>query len=90
MPERTLELFVRSHSHALLHVVGLVARRGFHLGAIVSDPPDDRGIACVRLRIVDDPRVSQLVKQLARLEDVVSVAERLPADPVSRGWPVGG
>ncbi|MGH7819787.1 MAG: ACT domain-containing protein, partial [Candidatus Binatia bacterium] len=71
-------LFVRRHPHVLLHVVGLVARRGFQLDGIVCTPTDDHRVSRIVLHLADDPRLPQLVKQLRKLHDVLRTGE--PAD----------
>ncbi|MGH7855915.1 MAG: ACT domain-containing protein [Candidatus Binatia bacterium] len=71
----TIELFVRRHPHVLLHVVGLVARRGFHLDGILSEPTDDARVSRIVLFVAEHERLPQLVKQLRKLHDVLRIAE---------------
>jgi acetolactate synthase-1/3 small subunit len=76
MRERTIEMWVRSHAYVLVHVAGLVARRGYRLVALTCDPPDARGRSRIVLTVADEGRVELLVSQLARLHDVVEIAAR--------------
>jgi acetolactate synthase-1/3 small subunit len=65
---------VRSHAYVLVHVAGLVARRGFRLVAMTCDRPDASGRSRIVVTVGDEGRVELLVRQLARLHDVIEIA----------------
>jgi acetolactate synthase-1/3 small subunit len=85
----TLELFVRRHPHVLLHVVGLVARRGFHLEGIACAPTDDHRVSRIVLFVADHPRLPQLVKQLRKLHDVLRLGDPRDESGVEAAEPDG-
>lgn len=69
-----LRLLVRNHPGVLSHVSGLFARRAFNLEGILCLPVDDGTRSTVLLLVREDGRLEQLVRQLAKLEDVLEVA----------------
>lgn len=71
-----LELHVRNHPGALSHITGLFARRAFNLDAIFCVPERERDQSVIFLQVVDEPRLPQVEKQLARLYDVLSIRQR--------------
>ena len=73
MAEPVLELVVRNHAGAMLHVTGLFARRAFNLEGILCGPLESGELSVMYLLVREDERLSQLVRQLERLHDVVSV-----------------
>ena len=85
MPERILTLLVNDHPGALLHVLGLLARRGFRATAM-SAAPSAPGRQRVVLHVADDGRIARLEHELRRLHDVHEVADVTP-DP-SGGAPL--
>lgn len=69
-----LRLLVRNHPGVLSHVSGLFARRAFNLDGIVCLPVGDGTRSAILLLVRQDGRVEQMVRQLAKLEDVLEVA----------------
>lgn len=69
-----LRLLVRNHPGVLSHVSGLFARRAFNVDGILCLPADDRTRSAMLLLVRADGRLEQLVRQLAKLEDVLEVA----------------
>jgi acetolactate synthase-1/3 small subunit len=69
-----LRLLVRNHPGVLSHVSGLFARRAFNVDGILCLPADDRTRSAILLLVRADGRVEQLMRQLAKLEDVLEVA----------------
>ena len=69
-----LRLLVRNHPGVLSHVSGLFARRAFNVEGILCLPLDDRARSAILLLVRADGRLEQLVRQLAKLEDVLEVA----------------
>jgi acetolactate synthase I/III small subunit len=78
-----LELRVRNHPGTMSHVTGLFARRGFNLEAIVCVPADDGATSCMLLLVSEEPRLDQVVRQLAKLYDVLTVVHR---PDIARGF----
>jgi acetolactate synthase I/III small subunit len=70
---RVLRLTVRNHPGVLSHVSGLFARRAFNVEAILCLPLGDATRSAILLVVRADGRLEQLVRQLAKLEDVVDV-----------------
>ena len=70
-----LELVVDNHAGPMSHVCGLFSRRAFSLEGILCLPFGDGNRARLWLRVVEDDRLAQLVAQLGKLEEVLSVHE---------------
>jgi len=77
-----LRLHVRNHPGVLSHVCGLFARRAFNVEGIVCLPVGDATRSAILLRVHDDARLEQMVRQLRKLEDVVDIARTDDADEV--------
>lgn len=69
----TLRLRVRNHPGVMTHVCGLFARRAFNVEGILCLPVDDGTESAVLLLVHDDDRLEQLIRQLAKLEDVRAI-----------------
>ena len=69
----TLRLVVRNHPGVMSHICGLFARRSFNLEAIVCLPMEDGTRSAMLLGVGEDERVTQLIAQLHKLEDVLDV-----------------
>lgn len=68
-----LRLSVRNHPGVLSHVSGLFARRAFNVDGILCLPVGDGRRSAILLLVRADDRVEQLVRQLAKLEDVLEI-----------------
>lgn len=68
-----LRLLVRNHAGVMSHICGLFARRSFNVDGILCLPLGDRTTSAILLAVDDDRRLDQLVRQLAKLEDVIDV-----------------
>ena len=77
-----LRLHVRNHPGVLSHVCGLFARRAFNVEGIVCLPVGDATRSAILLRVHDDARLEQMIRQLRKLEDVVEIARTDDADAV--------
>ena len=77
-----LELRVRNHPGAMSHITGLFARRAFNLDSILCTPVGDGAESRMLLQLADTPRLSQIERQLEKLQDVKSV--RLRPDLTAR------
>jgi acetolactate synthase I/III small subunit len=69
-----LELTVRNHPGVMSHVSGLFARRAFNVEGILCMPVGDGTQSRIWLLVREDERLPQMVSQVAKLEDVLSVA----------------
>jgi acetolactate synthase-1/3 small subunit len=82
-PEQTgkavLELSVRNHPGVMSHVCGLFARRAFNVEGILCMPVGDSSQSRVWLLVRENESLPQMMSQVAKLEDVLSV-ERHGAD----------
>jgi acetolactate synthase I/III small subunit len=68
-----LRLLVRNHPGVMSHVCGLFARRAFNVEGILCMPVGDGARSVVLLLVHEDDRIEQVVRQLAKLEDVIEV-----------------
>lgn len=68
-----LRLRVRNHPGVMSHVCGLFARRAFNVEGILCLPIGDGAESAVLLLVHDDERLEQLIRQLAKLEDVRAI-----------------
>jgi acetolactate synthase-1/3 small subunit len=71
--QTVLRLLVRNHPGVMSHLCGLFARRGFNVEGILCVPLAGGTRSAVLLLVADDPRNSQIVAQLRKLEDVMDV-----------------
>ena len=72
-----LRLTVRNHFGVMTHVCSLFSRRAFNLDAIICLPIGDGAESTVLLMVNENQRLDQLIRQLAKLEDVLQV-DRAP------------
>ena len=68
-----LRLRVRNHFGVMTHVCSLFSRRAFNLDAIICLPIADGRQSAVLLMVNENQRLDQLIRQLAKLEDVLEV-----------------
>ncbi|MBM4269055.1 MAG: ACT domain-containing protein [Deltaproteobacteria bacterium] len=68
-----LRLVVRNHPGVMSHVCGLFARRAFNLEAILCVPAGDGRRSVILLVANEEERLEQVMRQLAKLEDVVEI-----------------
>lgn len=68
-----LELEVNNHPGVMSHVVGLFARRAFNVEGIICLPVGDGRVSRVWLLVAEDERLLQMIRQLDKLEDVLTV-----------------
>ena len=77
--ETVLELMLKNHSGAMMHVCSLFARRVFNVDGILCVPAGDGSRSRLWLRVRNDARLHQMMKQLEKLEDVLSVRRAGPS-----------
>ena len=68
-----LELTVNNHPGVMSHICGLFARRIFNVEGILCLPIGSGEQSRIWLRVNADHRLEQMIKQVLKLEDVVSV-----------------
>ena len=76
-----LRLTVNNHPGVMLQICGLFARRNFNLDGIFCTAIDQGATSCIWLKVVETGKLEQVVKQLAKLEDVLQVEEQRDAQP---------
>ena len=69
-----LELNVRNHPGVMSHVCGLFARRAFNVEGILCMPVGEGVDSRIWLLVREDERLPQMIAQVEKLEDVISVA----------------
>ncbi len=72
-----LRLLVRNHAGVMSHVCGLFARRAFNVEGILCLPVGDGSCSVILLIVAEDARLEQVIRQLAKLEDVREI-QRAP------------
>jgi acetolactate synthase-1/3 small subunit len=68
-----LRLLVRNHPGVMSHVCGLFHRRLFNVDGIACLPTADTSRSAVLLLVREDARLEQVVRQLAKLADVLEI-----------------
>ncbi len=68
-----LELVVRNHPGVMTHICGLFARRAFNVDGILCLPLPGQDHSRIWLLVKSDDRLSQMVSQVEKLEDVQDV-----------------
>ena len=72
-PQVVLELTVNNHPGVMSHICGLFARRAFNVEGILCLPIGTGAQSRIWLRVNADHRLEQMINQVLKLEDVVSV-----------------
>jgi len=80
MPHTVIKLVVHNHPGVMSQVTGLFARRAYNLEGILCGPLGEGRLSRVYLLLDAGKPVSQLVRQLAKLYDVVEVSEDIGFD----------
>lgn len=76
MRKPVIELLVNNHAGVMSHITGLFARRAFNIEGILCGPVGNGSMSRMYLLVDEDERLSQVVKQLMKLHDVIEVNER--------------
>ena len=76
-----LRLQVNNHPGVMSQICGLFARRAFNLEGIFCNATGQGETTCIWLKVDETDRLDQVIKQLAKLEDVLVVEERSDARP---------
>jgi acetolactate synthase-1/3 small subunit len=68
-----LEIDVNNHAGVMSHVVGLFSRRSYNVEGILCLPVGDGQQSRIWLLVNEDLRLAQMMKQVAKLEDVIAI-----------------
>ncbi|MBK7647778.1 MAG: acetolactate synthase small subunit [Betaproteobacteria bacterium] len=68
-----LEIDVNNHPGVMSHVVGLFSRRSYNVEGILCLPVGDGRQSRIWLLVNEDQRLSQMMKQVEKLEDVIAL-----------------
>lgn len=68
-----LELKVNNHPGVMSHICGLFSRRAYNLEGIVCVPVEGGDVSRMWLQVNEELKLEQVVKQLLKLPDVLSV-----------------
>jgi acetolactate synthase-1/3 small subunit len=71
-----LRLTVNNHPGVMLQICGLFARRNFNLDGIFCTAVDQGDTSRIWLKVDETDKLDQVIKQLAKLEDVLLVEEK--------------
>jgi len=71
-----LRLTVNNHPGVMLQICGLFARRAFNLAGIFCSAIGQGATSRIWLKVDETDKLDQVIKQLAKLEDVLAVEER--------------
>lgn len=73
--QAVLELTVNNHPGVMSHVCGLFSRRAYNVEGILCLPVGDGRRSRIWLKVNEDARLEQMLRQLEKLEDVLEVAQ---------------
>lgn len=68
-----LRIMVNNHAGVMSHICGLFARRAFNMEGILVTPMPDHATSRVWILVKNDRQVEQMVRQLEKLHDCLSV-----------------
>ena len=72
-PHAVLELDVNNHTGVMSHVAGLFSRRAYNIEGILCMAVGDGTTSRIWLLVDAEERLEQMIKQVAKLEDVHAV-----------------
>jgi acetolactate synthase-1/3 small subunit len=72
-PQAVLELTVNNHPGVMSHICGLFARRAYNVEGILCMPIGNGTHSRIWLLVHADQRLEQMIKQVQKLEDVLTV-----------------
>jgi len=77
-----LELVVKHHPGVMTHVCSLFSRRAYNLEGIAVLPIGDGSSSRIWLKVAEEGKLDQIVKQLEKLHDVKQVDRHDSNHPV--------
>lgn len=85
MNKHTISVLVENHSGVLARVAGLFSARGFNIDSLAVGETHDPEISRMTIVSGGDERIlEQIVKQLNKLVDVITVIDISEKDPIER------
>ena len=87
-PRAVLELDVNNHTGVMSHVAGLFSRRAYNIEGILCMPVGDGATSRIWLLVNADARLTQMIKQVEKLEDVYAVRRHGAEHEVFKGLEV--
>lgn len=83
--KHTLAVLVENKFSVLTRVAGLFSRRGFNIESLAVGVTDNPNISRMTIVVSDDDHVlSQIIKQLNKLVDVIRVSNLKPEETIER------
>lgn len=80
-----ISILLQNESGALARVASMFASRGFNIESLNVAPTEDESVSLLTLvTIGTDEMISRINKQLAKLIDVVAIADRTSTDQIER------
>lgn len=70
-----LQLTVANHPGTMSQIMGLFTRRCFHVDGILCLPLEDSAYSRIWLRIREEKRLEQMIRQLEKLTDVFEIQQ---------------
>ncbi len=77
-----LEIDVNNHAGVMSHVVGLFSRRAYNVEGVLCLPVGEGRTSRIWLLVNEDQRLSQMIRQMEKLEDVIAVRSHGPSHEV--------
>jgi acetolactate synthase I/III small subunit len=85
MKRNTLSVLVEDEAGVLTRIAGLFARRGFNIESLAVGPAEQFGVSRITMVVPGDERIiEQLIKQLYKLVNVISVCDLTETPAVER------
>lgn len=82
LPQTVLELDVNNHAGVMSHIVGLFSRRAYNVEGILCMPVGAGRTSRIWLTVNEDARLEQMIRQIEKLEDVLTVHRHGPSHEV--------
>lgn len=83
--KHTISLTVNNKPGALVRIAHVFARRGFNIDSLVVSPTTNEKFSSMTISCTGNPEaLDQIIKQVAKLIDVVHAEEHNPDDSISR------
>lgn len=83
--KHTISLLVNNKPGVLVRIAHVFARRGFNIDSLVVSPTTDEKFSSMTISATGAPEtLDQIIKQVAKLVDVVHAEEHNPDDSISR------
>ncbi|HCL56363.1 MAG TPA: acetolactate synthase small subunit [Spirochaetia bacterium] len=76
MKTAIIELTVRNHPGVMSHITGLFSRRAYNLEGIFVNRLKNTEKSRMLLAVEENEKISQIIKQLEKLHDVLEVSLR--------------